>query len=325
MNKAITGGLVLMPPAFAGGLDVWSSGDGTPGSATYEFDSNAALIAADADFGGCLELLKANATQSLRYMGQTTILPGCYLRITARVKAISGNLPSVAIAAWAGGAGNTHAGGLVEVGPSVSLTAYGQVVEVSAIVGAGLRGGVDMVWGTGAIYGHFGLNLTGSNGGVVRIDDIVIEDITSAFLRNMMDWVDVLDYGAIGDGIADDSVAFGAADAAAAGRSVLVPAGVYNLANNVSMLNPVRFEGTVTMPVDKRLVLRGNFDLPSYIDAFGDEVLGFKKAYQALLNFSDHESLDMGGRRIEVDAPIDMQAAEGVSSTFEVRRVIRNG
>jgi len=118
MNKAITDGLVLMPPAFAGGLDVWSSSDGTPGSATYEFDPNAALIAADAIFfGDCLELLKANATQSLRYVGQTTILPGCYLRITARVKAISGNLPSVAIAAWAGGAGNVHVTGLVEVGP----------------------------------------------------------------------------------------------------------------------------------------------------------------------------------------------------------------
>ncbi|MFV2003398.1 MAG: glycosyl hydrolase family 28-related protein, partial [Paracoccaceae bacterium] len=325
MNKAITDGLVFMPPAFAGGLDVWSSGDGTPGSATYEFDPNAALIAADQDFGGCLELLKANATQSLRYMGQTTILPGCYLRIRAKVKAISGNLPSVRIAGWAGGAGNLNVPGLVEVGPSVSLTAYGEVVEVSAIVGTGLRGGVDMVWNQQTIYGHFGLDLTGANGGLVRIDDIVIEDITSAFLRTMMDWVDVRDYGAVGDGVTDDSAAFEAADVAPAGRSVLVPGGVYYLADNVSLLNPVRFEGTVSMPDDKRLVLRGNYDLPSYIEAFGDEVLGFKKAYQALLNFSDHESLDMGGRRIELDAPIDMQAAEGVKTTFEVRRVIRNG
>jgi len=31
MNKAITDGLVLMPPAFEAGLDVYSSGDGTPG------------------------------------------------------------------------------------------------------------------------------------------------------------------------------------------------------------------------------------------------------------------------------------------------------
>ena len=325
MNKAITDGLVLMPPAFSGGLTVWSSEDGTPGSATYDGDVNAALVVADQDFGGSLELLKTSATQKLRYMGQTTILPGCYLRITARIKAISGNLPSVAIAGWAGDASNGNVGGLTEVGPSVSLTAYGEVVEISAIVGAGLRGGVDMVWGTNAIYGHFGLNLTGSTGGLVRIDDIVIEDITSAFHRKMMGWVDVLDYGAIGDGVADDRPAFEAADIAAAGREVHVPTGVYFLGDHVSMLNPVRFEGTVTMPDDKRLVLRGNYSLTPYIEAFGDEVLGFKKAFQALLNFSDHESLDMDGRRVELDAPIDMQAAEGSKTTFEVRRVIRNG
>lgn len=325
MNKAITDGLVFMPPAFAGGLDVWSSEDGTSGSTTYEFDPNASLIAADQDFGGCVEILKAGATQKLRYMGQTTILPGCYLRITARVKAISGNLPSLQIAAWAGGAGNAHVPGLVEVGPSVSLTNYGDVVEISAIVGTGARGGVDMVWDQNTIYGHFGLDMTGASGGLVRIDDLVIEDITSAFHRNMMNWVDVRDYGAVGDGITDDRVAFEAADTAAAGRDVHVPGGIYFLADHVSMLNPVRFEGTVTMPTDKRLVLRGNYDLPSYIDAFGDEVLGFKKAFQALLNFSDHEGLDMGGRRIEVDGPIDMQAAEGSKTTFEVRRVLRNG
>jgi len=32
MNKAVTDGLVLTPPEFDGGLDVWSRGDGTPGS-----------------------------------------------------------------------------------------------------------------------------------------------------------------------------------------------------------------------------------------------------------------------------------------------------
>jgi len=73
MNKAITDGLVFMPPEFSTGLTVWSSEDGTVGSATYDGDPNASLVAADADFGGCLELLKTNSTQKLRYMGQTTI------------------------------------------------------------------------------------------------------------------------------------------------------------------------------------------------------------------------------------------------------------
>ena len=147
MNKAITEGLVLTPPPFVDGLTVWANGDGTPGSASYDGDPGAALIAADQDFGGCLELIKINATQRLRYMGQTPIHPGCYLRIRARVKAISGNLPSVRIAGYPALGNGSRAGGLVEGGPAVTLTSYGEVVEVSAIIGPGNRGGVDMVWG----------------------------------------------------------------------------------------------------------------------------------------------------------------------------------
>ncbi len=325
MNKAITDGLLLMPPPFSDGLDVWSSENGTPGSATYDGAVNAAYVPADQDFSGCLELLKTETTQKLRYTGETPLLPGCYLRVTARIKALSGNLPSVRIAAWAGKSGGAHVSGLTEVGPSVTLTSYGKVVEVSAIIGSGNRGGVDMVWGTEPLYGHFGIDLTGQNGGVVRVDDIVIEDATSVFLRDLIGSVDVRDFGAIGDGVADDTAAFEAADSAANGREVLVSEGVYNLNGSVTFENRVRFEGTVTMPTNERLILRKNFSLTSYIDAFGDEVLAFKKAFQALLNFSDHESLDLDGRRIELDGPIDMQAAVGNKDIFEVRRVIRNG
>ena len=183
MNKAITDGVQLMPPAFAAGLDVYSSGDGTPGSDTYANNASAAFVPADQDFGGCLEVLKSQQVQQLRYMGETPLLPGCYLRITARVKGISGALPSVRIAAYAGGAGGAPVTGVVTTGPSVALENYGEPVEVSAIVGAGARGGVDMIWGGSAIYGHFGLDLTGPTGGVVRIDDLEIEDVTDVYLR----------------------------------------------------------------------------------------------------------------------------------------------
>jgi len=325
MNKAITDGLVLMPPLFANGLHVWSREDGTPGSATYDGAADASFVAADQDFGGALEIVKSETVQRLRHAGETLILPGCYLRITARVKAISGALPSVRIAGWAGGAGGAPVPGLPTTGPSVTLTTYGEIAEVSAIVGSGLRPGVDMVWGDAALYGHFGLDLTGPSGGVVRIDDIVIEDITSVFLRTMMDWVDVRDHGAVGDGVSDDRAAFAAADAAAAGRQVLVPAGIYYLGDNVTLESEVRFVGTVVLDPEKRLVLRRNFDLNGYIDAFGDEVEAVRRAFQALLNFSDHESLDLCGRRIEIEAPLDMAAALATLDTFEVRRVIRNG
>ncbi|MCT8329987.1 right-handed parallel beta-helix repeat-containing protein [Albidovulum sediminis] len=327
MNKAITDGLVLMPPAFENGLGVWSSEDGTPGSPTYEGAPNAALVLADQDFGSCIEMVKTAATQKLRYMGETPILPGCYLRVTARVKAISGNLPSVRIAAWAGAAGNAHLAGVVETGASLALTAYGKVETVQAIIGTGARQGVDMAWGTAAIFGHVGLDLTGTNGGVVRIDDIEVEDITSAFLRTMMDWVDVRDYGAKGDGVTNDAAAFEAADASAfaAGRSLLVSAGTYLLDADVTLEAPVRFEGKLSMPVNRRLAITRNYTLDAYVDAFGDEEQGFRKAFQALINFTDHDSLDMGGRRVNVTAPIDMQAAVSNKTTFFTRRVIRNG
>jgi hypothetical protein len=325
MNKVITEGIVLMPPAFSGGLDVWSSGDGTPGSDTYDGAFNAAFVPADADFGGCLELQKTDATQKLRHMGQTPLLPGCYLQIKVRVKAVSGSLPSVRIAAWAGGSGNSHVSGVVESGPSTTLTSYGEVVEISAIVGTGARGGVDMAWGRNASYGHMGLDLTGPSGGVLRVDDIEITDITSAYLRDMLSLVDVTDFGAVGDGSTNDAPAFEAADDAADGRRILVPAGTFYLGDTVSLNHQVVFEGTVIMPTDKMLLLTKSFDFPTYAAAFGNEELGFKKAFQALINNADHESLDLGGRKISLSAPVDMQAAVPNKTSYATRRVIRNG
>ena len=325
MNKAVTDGIVFMPPAFERGLNVWSSGDGTPGSDTYDGAVNAGIIAADQDFGGALELQKTENLQKLRYMGETPLLPGCYLKITARIKAIAGNLPTVRIAGWAAASNGNHVGGLTEVGPATTLQNYGEVVEITAIVGTGNRKGVDMAWGAAPAYGHFGLDLTGPNGGIVRIDDIVIEDATALFHRDLMDWVDVRDYGAVGDGVTDDAAAFEAADAAADGRQVLVPRGTFHLGDSVTFQSAVRFEGTVTMADHHTLSLTNNYHLPAYIDAFGDEELGFRKAFQALLNNTGHESLDMKGRIISLTGPIDMQAAIPDKTSYSQRRLIKNG
>ncbi|PVA06200.1 glycosyl hydrolase family 28-related protein [Thalassorhabdomicrobium marinisediminis] len=324
MNKVITDGLVLMPPPFADGLDVWSSGDGTPGSDTYAQSGNGVFVPADQDFSGSLEIVKTSAVTKLRYMGQTPIEPGLYLRVTARVKCISGALPNVRIAGWAAQPDGTHLDGVVETRPETPLTAYGEVVEVSAIIGTGARMGVDMTWPT-ADYGHIGLDLTGPNGGIVRIDDLVIEDVSSVFLRDQMGIVDVRDYGAMGDGVTDDSAAFEAADQDSQGREVLVSEGTYYLGNNVTFNNHVRFQGTVIQPPEYRLVFQKNFDYPTYVDAFANEESAFKKAFQALLNFSDHEGLDLGGRRISLSEPVDMQEAVHNKTSFETRRVIRNG
>lgn len=324
MNKAITDGLVLMPPPFSAGLNLWSRGDGTPGSGSYQGQANAALVTADQDFGGCLELLKNEGTQRLRSFAQTPMQPGMYLRVTARVKAVSGNLPSVRIAGWAGSASNTNVGSADQTGPSVTLTAYGEVVTVTAIVGSGNRQGVDMVWGTAPVYGHLGLDLTGATGGIVRIDDITIEDVTDVFHRNLMDWVDVRDYGAIGDGTTNDVAAFLAADAAADGRRVLVSAGTYYIGSNLTMNSRTHFEGTLVMPASVRLACTRNYDLDTYASAFGGELAGFRKALQALFYFTDHITLNLSGRRVDLTAPIDVAAVAGLTD-FAQRRVISNG
>lgn len=325
MNKAITEGVVFMPTPFADGLTVWSSQNGRPGDNTYDGAVNAAFVPADQDFGGCLELQKTQSVQKLRYMGETPWLPGTYLRVRARVKAISGNLPSVRIAGYPAQGNGSAVGGLDQTAHTVSISTYGEVVEVSAIIGPGDRTGVDLVWGTQPVFAHLGLDLTGSNGGVVRIDDLVIEDVTHVFHRKMMSWVDVRDYGAVGDGVTDDSAAFEAADSAADGRRVLVSEGTYFLGESVTLNSRVQFEGTVEMPDDKILSLTKDFHLGVYIDAFGSEELGFKKAFQSLLNNSDHESLDMGGRRISISEPIDMQAAVANKDNYAQRRHIANG
>ncbi len=326
MNQVITDGLNLMPPEFSEGLDVWSSQDGTPGSNTYDGAANAALVTADQDFGNCLEILKTSSTTKLRYMGQTPVLPGLYVRVSARIKAVSGTLPSVRIAGYALRSGGSHLSGVDETGDSTALTAYGEVVTVSAIIGVGTRPGVDMAWGEDAVGGYFGLDLTGGNGGTVRIESVRVEDVTNVFLRKMMDWVDVKDYGAVGDGVTDDTAAIEAADSAAAGRELLVSNGTYRVATNLTINNPVRFQGQLSMPDGARLVLAENFDLPSYAEAFGgDEVQGFKKGFQAMLNHGDHDSFDMKGRRVLLTEPIDMAAAVGNKTSYANRRVIRNG
>lgn len=325
MNKAITEGVVFMPTPFADGLDVWSSQNGRPGDDTYAGAANAAFVPADQDFSGCLEVQKSSSTQKLRYMGETPMLPGTYLRVTARVKAVSGNLPSVRIAGYPAQGNGSQVGGLDVAADNVALTSYGAVVKVSAIIGPGNRSGVDLVWGTEPVFAHLGLDLTGANGGIVRIDDLVIEDVTHVFHRKMMSVVDVRDHGAVGDGVTDDSAAFEAADSAAGGRRLLVSEGTYYLGQSVTLNSPVDFEGTVEMPDNRILSLTKNFHLAPYIEAFGSEELGFKKAFQSLLNNSDHESLDMGGRRVSISGPIDMQAVVANKDNYAQRRHIANG
>lgn len=325
MNIAITNGLLLMPPAFRAGLGAWSRGDGTSGSPTWDQASNASLVPADQDFGPCLEIVKQQTTTSLRFMGETPMIPGVYLRVSARVKAVAGALAGVRIAGWPGSGSRTEVPGLTKFGPTVALRNYGEVVEVSALVGVGSRAGVDMQWGMQPVYGHFGLDLVGANGGAVRIESIRIEDVTAAFVPSLLDWVDVRDFGAVGNGTTNDRAAFLAADAAANGASIVVPEGTFLISGDLSINNRIRFRGRIVTPAATRVAFLRSFDFPTYADAFKDETLGMKKALQALLGYTDHISLDLCGRRVDLDEPLILADLAPSLDGFSNRRVIQNG
>ncbi|MEL7463211.1 MAG: right-handed parallel beta-helix repeat-containing protein [Pseudomonadota bacterium] len=326
MNKAIAQSIDLMPPPFSDGLDVWSSQNGGPGSNRYSTANNAQVLFTDPDFEECLEIVTNRSPQKLRFTGQTPTPPGCYLRISARVKVVSGIMPDFEIAAWPADAGGSYVPGLVEKGPRIAATEYDKVYEISAIYGSGDRPGVDGVWGLEPVYGHFGLNVVGgANGSSVRIESIRIEDVTSAYLRVMMDWVDVRDFGARGDGVFNNLDAFEAADAAANGRDVLVPEGDYFINGTVELASRFRFEGRIVQVQNQRFALTSGIDYATYLDAFKDERLALEKALQALMNDSGHDGLDLGGRTIDIDRPIDVRSAVANQASFTLRRTIRNG
>jgi hypothetical protein len=325
MNKAITDGLVLMPPPFAAGLGVWSSTTGRPGSPTYAGAPNAAFVPSDPDFGGCLELLKTESVQRLRWMGETPIIPGCYLRVTARIKVLSGAIPGVRIAGYAADSSGAQITSVPAFAATFTPADYGTVYTVQAIIATAAKTGVAMQW-PGVAFGHLGIDLTGPNGGLVRIDDLEIEDVTGFFLRDMVPHVDVRDHGAVGDGVTDDRNAFvaAAAEALATGRSLLVSTGTFRIGATLTIAVPVIAQGTLLMPPEARLQLTRSYDFPTYAALFGSDEEGLRRGLQALFHFTDHVCFDLRGRRVRVSAPIDVAALAGITSLAQ-RRQLANG
>ena len=136
---------------------------------------------------------------------------------------------------------------------------------------------------------------------------------------------EVRNYGAASDGETPNYNAFTAADDAAAERRLLVPEGQFYIEKGLTLRLKLLFRVTAKLPVSAPFVLQKNFDFTTYIYAFGVEELAFKKAFQALLNSGDHDALDLGGRTIGVNAPIDLQEAVSTRQGYALRRVIRNG
>ena len=132
MNKAITDGLVLMPPPFSAGLNLWSREDGTPGSAhPMTGQPNAALVPTDQDFAGCLELQKTDGHAEAALLCANADPAGA---VSAGDGAGEGGVGQPAVGADRGLGRATSAArnvaAVLQTGPAVALTTYGEVVTV---------------------------------------------------------------------------------------------------------------------------------------------------------------------------------------------------
>lgn len=77
----------------------------------------------------------------------------------------------------------------------------------------------------------------------VRYDGITVKEELDAISAKLADWVSVKDFGAVGDGVVDDTSAILSAITAANGRSVKVPAGTYRIPSLIEYSGPVSLQG----------------------------------------------------------------------------------
>jgi hypothetical protein len=92
----------------------------------------------------------------------------------------------------------------------------------------------------------------------------------------------------------------------------------------VSINNRIRFEGTVSMPANRKLTLTRNFDLDTYGQAFGSEIEGFQAgAAGAVLLYRPCGAGSFGPQGRHDRAGLCGRGG-GITS-FITRRVVRNG
>jgi hypothetical protein len=103
--------------------------------------------------------------------------------------------------------------GVTTFEPTRVIAACGQAVEVSAVPLQPNRRGHGSARPGASRAPRPRLDVTGPNGALPRVDDLVVGNVTDAFLCDMLAQADVRDHGAKGSGTADDAPAFAAADA----------------------------------------------------------------------------------------------------------------
>ncbi len=323
MTADLIYGQSILPKKFREGLKYWRSSLLNVSAQHIDRQSNYQLVETIGDDYGCLKFKKNESTQQLVYDNKIPIKIGQYLEIKATLKLKSGSAPDVRVVATPMSGSSTIITGMPTQGPKVTVPNAGSC-EVSAIVGSGNRDGVDMAWGLDFESMFFGLEFSGPNGGEIYIQDIEIIDATGHFLSTNSDWVDIRDFGAIGNGKHDCHEAFVRADAEADGRAIFIPKGSYFVGSTLTLKSPIRAYGRMTCDEDTPIMLSDCYNLETYMNVFKELGFSFRKALQALYRFKEHFALDLCGRTIPLHEPVDVGAIAGIPK-YTKTHTIHNG
>ncbi len=311
------------PKKFIEGLNYWRSSLTNVNAASLETSNYFSLNQVENEHYG--KLLAEKTQESIVAVQdiETPLYTGQYLEIKFGVRLLSGAPCQARIIGLARASGANYSAAN-NYGPNFELIS-GATIEISAIVGAGARPGVDLVWSEVVTSGYFGIELFGANGGNIVIDDMQIRDVTAHFTALHAGIIDIRDYGAIGDGSFDCTDAIASADEAADGRDLFIPPGDYFIGSKLTIHSPLNCTGRLVADDATPVMLAYRYDLEAYVQAFKSEEIGFRKALQALFSFTDHRSLDLKGREISLSSPINMIDMINGATRYTKNRVIQNG
>lgn len=314
----------IAPKSFHDGLSFWRSNLFDKTSAKIDTWSNAKVVNNPDDAFGTLVIQKSSGKIQIVHHNPIPILIGQYLEVRTKIAIKSGTAVSAKIVAVPITSSGTVVVGAPSEGPTIALNQNG-AATVTAVFGSGNRPGVDMDWGLDFESCYIGIEINGSGSSEVHIERIEINDATGHFLSTNSDWVDIRDFGAVGNGSHDCRAAIVAADKEAKGRAIFIPKGDYFVGDDITILSPVRAYGRLVCAEDTAVMLADNYNLHRYVHVFKDEYFAFTKALQALFRFTDHETLDLCGRKITLSGPIDLQKLVKVTTRNVSPLRIHNG
>lgn len=321
----------IMPKSFAveDAFKYWSPNrTGLEGTYNSSDQANSSIVSADQDFGTCAEIYSNSQLQYLRSTTWIEYPPETYIQVRTRAKVTQGSKPTIYVQAYPRNASEEEVTDITVFDTSVKLTAYNQIYEISTIIGPSRRAGVGIVMDPQDIKNVIiGVNIVGGTGTVTRFSDFEFDIVTNDLVDQKLARLDVRDYGAVGDGSTDNTQAFRQASNAADGRTLFVPAGNFKIGNDLTIEAPIVFEGQLNMDTGNVLTLAKNFNVPAYVQAFGNnEQLGLEKALQSLLTVAGNRTLDFLGQEIQISRPVDVGNLVSAKTVDDSKaRVLRNG